>query len=142
MKISPVSFGSLLCFPMPGAMDTETVDNMLWAAFKNNPKLSGYDLQDDVFEYRTPNNEPIDGSVQNALGDFSDKLDSIHKDKLIPGSNKVIISRANFTDMNDKRMVRENYFITAPTSKDEDKILQALQDTNLFLTVRVSKNRK
>jgi hypothetical protein len=127
---------------MPGAMDTETVDNMLWAAFKNNPKLSGYDLQDDVFEYRTPNNEPIDGSVQNALGDFSDKLDSIHKDKLIPGSNKVIISRANFTDMNDKRMVRENYFITAPTSKDEDKILQALQDTNLFLTVRVSKNRK
>lgn len=142
MKISPVSFGSLLCFPMPGAMDTETVDNMLWAAFKNNPKLSGYDLQDDVYEHQTETGEPIDGSIQNALGDFCDKLDIIHKEELAPGSNKVRISRANFTDMNDKRVVRENYFITAPTSKDEDKILQALQDTNLFLTVRVSKNRK
>ena len=98
-------------------------------AVRNDAYNGGYEF---IAYQWYKNNEPIDGSVQNALGDFSDKLYSIHKDKLIPGSNKVIISRANFTDMNDKRMVRENYFITAPTSKDEDKILQALQDTNLF----------
>lgn len=144
MKMSPVSFGSLFCFKVPWEKDTESVENMLWAAFNNNPKLKGYDLQTaegDIMQFNTKD-KPFDGSVNNAKADFSDYLDEFHKENLPAGSNKVYLSNAYFTDVKNKNLVRNCCFITAATSKDEDRILEALTSSNLFITARVSNKRK
>ncbi len=144
MKMSPVSFGSLFCFKVPWEKDTESVENMLWGAFNNNPKLKGYDLQTaekDIFQYNTPET-PLDGSVNNAKADFCDYLDEYHKKNLPADSRKVYLSNAYFTDVNNKNIVRDCCFITAATSKDEEKILEAVNSSNLLMAVRLSNKRK
>lgn len=144
MKMSPVSFGSLFCFKVPWEKDTESVENMLWAAFNNNPKLKGYDLQmgeGDIIQFNTPEN-PEDGSANNAKAKFSDFLDQYHKKNLPSGSNKVYLSNAYFTDVNNKDLVRNCCFITAATSEIETKILEAINSSNLLMAARVSNKRK
>lgn len=131
MKTSPVSFGSLMCFTIDDGKPKASIPSMLNIAFVCNGKLSGYNLQKDVVEFK---GEPVDGTVHNAAADFCEKLDREYKDKLPKGSNKVLITQANFYV--NPRDIEKRYFITAPTADDENKILKALGSSNNFYTAK------
>ena len=131
MKTSPVSFGSLMCFTINDGKPKASIPSMLNIAFMCNSKLSGYDLQKDVFQYQ---GEAVDGTVHNAAANFCEKLDYIHKDKLPKGSNKVFITEAEFYV--NPRDTEKRYFITAPTADDENRILKALGSSNNFYTAK------
>ena len=131
MKTSPVSFGSLMCFTINDGKPKASVPEMINLSFAMNSKLSGYDLQTDVIDFK---GEPVDGTVHNAAADFCEKLDKLYKQMLPKGSNKVLITQANFYV--NPRDIEKRYFITAPTADDENKILRALGSSNNFYTAK------
>lgn len=132
MKTSPVSFGSLMCFTINDGKPKASVPEMINLSFAMNSKLSGYDLQTDVIDFK---GEPVDGTVHNAAADFCEKLDKLYKQMLPKGSNKVVITQADFYV--NPRDTEKRYFITAPTADDENKILKALGPSNNFYTVKL-----
>ena len=129
MKTSPVSFGSLMCFTINNGQPKLAIPRMLQTAFAHNDKLSGYTLEEDIFEFK----EDVDGTVHNAAADFCDKLDVLHKNDL-KGTKNVKITRAEF--YTSPLCKEPRYFITAPTAEDENKILRALGVSKDFYTVR------
>lgn len=132
MKTSPVSFGSLMCFTINDGKPKASVPEMIKLSFAMNGKLSGYDLQTDVIDFK---GEPVDGTVHNAAADFCERLDKMHKHMLPKGSNKVVITQADFYV--NPRDTEKRYFVTAPTADDENKILKALGPSNNFYTVKL-----
>lgn len=131
MKTSPVSFGSLMCFTINDGKPKASIPSMLNIAFSCNPKLSGYNLEKDVVQF---NEGAVDGTVHNAAADFCEKLDKKYKDMLPKGSNKVIITEADFYV--NPRTTEKRYFLTAPCADDENKILKALGVSNNFYTAK------
>lgn len=131
MKTSPVSFGSLMCFTINDGKPKASVPDMLKIAFVCNNKLSKYNLQKDVIEFK---GEPVDGTVHNAAADFCDRLDKLYKNMLPKGSNQVVITQADFYV--NPRDTEKRYFITAPTADDENKILKTLGSSSNFYTAK------
>ena len=131
MKTSPVSFGSLMCFTIDDGKPKASIPSMLNIAFVCNSKLSGYKLDKDVVQFK---GETVDGTVHNAAADFCEKLDKLYKNLLPKGSNKVLITEADFYV--NPRDTEKRYFITAPTADDENKILKALGSSNNFYTAK------
>ena len=131
MKTSPVSFGSLMCFTINDGKPKASVPEMVNMAFMCNPKLSGYNLDKDVIEFKT---EIIDGTVHNAAADFCEKLDKLYKKMLPKGSNRVVLTEAEFYV--NPRETQKRYFLTAPTAEDETKILRTLGVSNDFYTAK------
>ena len=129
MNISPVSFGSLMCFTLPDGKPKAPVPVFLKTAFKNNPSLKKYNLKID--EYK---GETIDGTVYNAASDFCCKLDDMYKGQLPKGCRRVILTQANFYVAPNK--TEKRFFLTAATAADEEKILRTLSKGN---TLYVSK---
>ena len=129
MNISPVSFGSLMCFTLNDGKPKAPVPVFLKTAFKNNPSLKKYNLQVD--EYK---GEPIDGTVYNAASDFCFKLDDMYKGRLPKGCKNVILTQADFYVAPNK--TEKRFFLTAATYTDEDKIQKVLSKGN---TLYVSK---
>ena len=131
MKSSPVSFGSLMCFTINDGKPKASIPSMLNIAFACNPKLSGYQLEKDVVQF---GGDAVDGTVHNAAADFCEKLDNLYKGMLPKGSNKVIITEADFYV--NPRTTEKRYFLTAPSGDDENKILKALGVSNNFYTAK------
>ncbi len=131
MNISPVSFGSLMCFTLPDGKPKAPVPVFLKMAFKNNSSLKKYNLDKDITKF---DKETIDGTVHNASSDFCLRLDDMYKGQLPKGCRRVILTQANFYVAPDK--TEKRFFLTAATAADEEKILRTLSKGN---TLYVSK---
>lgn len=131
MKTSPVSFGSLMCFTIDDDKPKAPVTDMVKMAFLCNDKLMNYNLDKDVWIHK----EKVDGIDHNAAADFCKLLDMKYRQLLPKGSNRVILTEADFY-VNSKD-TEKRYFITAPTAKDEKFILRTLTVSNDFYTVRL-----
>ncbi len=133
MSIKPISFGSLLCFTLKDGKPKAPVPSMVMAAFRNNPGLKMYKLDQKIRQYK---GEDIDGTVYNATGDFGKLLDKKYAHELPKGSNKVLLTEADF--FVNPRQTEKRYFITAATYEDERKILDVLSKTNEFYTAKIN----
>lgn len=131
MNISPVSFGSLMCFTLQDGKPKAPVPVFLKTAFKNNPSLKKYNLDKDITKF---DKETIDGTVPNAASDFCYRLDDMYKGRLPKGCKRVILTQANFMGQDGK--IEKRFFLTAATANDEEKILKTLAQGN---TLYVSK---
>ncbi len=131
MNISPVSFGSLMCFTLQDGKPKAPVPVFLKTAFKNNSSLKKYNLDKDITKF---DKETIDGTVPNAASDFCYRLDDMYKGRLPKGCKRVILTQANFMGQDGK--VEKRFFLTAATANDEEKILKTLAQGN---TLYVSK---
>lgn len=130
MKISPVSFGSLMTFTIEDGQPKVPVPYMVKMSFRHNNKLQGYDLQEDILVHE----EKIDGTVHNAAANFCEKLDNLYKSKFPKGSKKVLLTEADFYV--NPRETQKRYFLTAATAEEENKILKLLGVSNDFYTVK------
>ncbi len=135
MKTSPVSFGSLMCFTIKDGKPKASVPSLVQLAFQCNPRLSGYNLDKDIVVHK----EKIDGTVHNAAADFCELLDEKYKAKLPKGSNRVIITEADFYV--NPRDTEKRYFLTAATGDEENKILRTLGSSLNFYTVKLRGKR-
>ncbi len=136
MRISPVSFGSLMVFTIqndnkkPSVQKPEIIPQMMKVSFNNNPQLKNYRLQ-DIQKY----SEKIDGTVHNAAKNLAEELDNKYKHQLPKGSNKVILTEADFY-INPQLDTVKRYFLTAATGKDERKIHRALSKSSVFYVAK------
>ena len=127
MNLSPVSFGSTMVFTINDGKPKASVPALVKTAFKNNPELEDYILS-DTFKYTE---EKIDGTVHNAAPNFAEFLDKKYKELLPKGSNKVILTEAEFY-VNPKE-TQKRYFITASNNEQESQIHKILsQGITLF----------
>lgn len=134
MRISPVSFGSLMCFTIKDGKAKVPVPDLVKLAFNNNNYLKKrYRLENKISVY---DGEPEDGTVYNAFGDFGKKLDLLYKKVLPKGSNKVILTEAEF--FVNPRETEKRYYITAATAEDENRILKTLSSNDSFYTVKIN----
>ncbi|MCD7739794.1 MAG: hypothetical protein LUH11_00390 [Candidatus Gastranaerophilales bacterium] len=131
--MKPVSFGSLMVFTLNDNKAKLDVPSYMKLAFNNNNDLKKYKLTDTV-EFNKEFNEEIDGTVHNAAKNFAEKLDVLYKDKLQKGSQKVILTEADFYV--SPRETQKRYFLTAATDADEKKIHNILSKSSMFYTAK------
>ena len=128
MNVSPVSFGSLMCFTIKDGKPKAPVPMLVKAAFNNNDIIKNkykYKLDNNVTEYTK---EKIDGTVFNASANFCNELDKLYKNILPKGSKRVIMTSADF--FINPTQTEKRYFITAATASDEEKIFRTLNKNN------------
>ncbi len=133
MKISNVSFGSLMATHIKDGKPKASITDLLKLSFQNNPKLKNYNLQEDVVQY----NEVIDGTIHNANLYFAANLDNKYYEKLPKGSKDVIITEVEATI--NPRETEKRFFITAATNKDEKNIHKILTQTSQYYVNRFTK---
>ncbi|MBQ9246122.1 hypothetical protein IJ182_07645 [bacterium] len=140
MNISPISFGSLMVGTLKSGRPKAPVPVLVDLAFncetvnidgneRKNP-LSRYNLMSDIIHHE----EKIDGTVHNANLDFAKELNTKYKSKLPKGSNKVIMTEADFYI--NPRETEKRYFLTAASQRDEKEIHKVLSKSKEFYTVR------
>ncbi len=124
MRLSPVSFGSLMVFSLNDKVQKHTLSPLMRVSFNNNKQLKKYQLEGPVYYP-----EKIDGTVHNAAKNFAELLDKKYEKELPKGSKKVILTEVDFyvnpTD------TQKRYFLTAP-SNEEYKIHDSLSSSSLF----------
>ena len=136
MRISPVSFRSLMVFTLQDnnvkspEQKSKIIPQMMKVSFNNNPQLKNYRLQ-DIQKY----SEKIDGTVHNAAKNLAEDLDHKYKHHLPKGSNKVILTEADFY-INPQLDTVKKYFLTAATNKDEERIHKALCKSSVFYVAK------
>ncbi len=139
MRISPVSFGSLFVFTLKdnkkksAGQESEIIPQLMKVSFNNNPSLKKYELQD----LRTYSKK-LDGTVYNAASNLATELDLKYQKQLPRGSNKVILTAADFyiNPHNPELGTEKKYFLTAATTRDEKKIHKALSKSTVFYVER------
>ncbi len=133
MRISPVSFGSLMICKIESGLPKPPVPQLIDTAFRTNKTLSGvYTLQPMKIH-----DEKIDGTVHDAARNFAFSLNEKYKSQLPKGSKKVILTEAEF--YKNPRETEKKYFLTAATNYDEGTIHNAISNGSLFLSVRFSR---
>lgn len=130
MKLSPVSFKSLMVFTINDGKPRASVPDLVRTAFSYNPVLKPYSLDKDNFVHE----EKIDGTVYNASTDFAEMLDKKYKEHLPKGSSRVILTEADFYV--NPRDTEKRYFLTAATQEDEDKIHKILSKSRIFYAAK------
>ena len=129
MRVSPVSFKSLMVFTLPDDKPSLETPQLMQLSFEHNKNLQNYYLT-DLVHY----NEKIDGTVHNAAADFAEKLDEQYKEKLPKGSKKVMFTEADFYV--NPRETQKIYFLTAATNEDEEKLHRVLSKSSAYYTVK------
>lgn len=132
MRVSPVSFKSLMVFTLKGDKPSAGIPDIMAYTFQNNKNL-----KDNNYKLTTPvsyDKEKIDGTVHNAAADFATLLDKEYKKELPKGSKKVILTSADFYV--NPRQTQKRYFLTAATNEDEEKIHKILSKSMAFFTVK------
>ncbi len=129
MRVSPVSFKSLMVFTLPDDKPSLETPQLMQLSFEHNKNLQNYYLT-DLVHY----NEKIDGTVHNAAADFAEKLDEQYKEKLPKGSKKVMFTEADFYV--NPRETQKRYFLTAATNEDEEKLHRVLSKSSAYYTVK------
>ncbi len=122
MRISPISFGSLMVFRLK--QKNTSIPQLMQVSFDNNPNLQKYSLQ-TTFYY----NEKIDGTVHNAALNFAKGLDKKYEKELKANPNKVFLTQVEFYV--NPRDTETRYFLTSG-DKSEQKIHQALCNSGLY----------
>ena len=117
MKVSPVSFKSLLCFTINDNKPKGALPTMIKTAFAYNPQLKNYKLDPNIQHY----DKEIDATVHNAHDKVCKSLDKKYANLLPKGSNKVILTEVDVYV--NPRDVEKRYYLTAATAEDERKIL-------------------
>lgn len=135
MRISPVSFKSLMVFSLKDNKIKAKTETLVRTAFNNNKELKEYHLDNETTKYTK---KIIDGSAFNANSNFTLTLDKEYEKILKRDSKRVILTEAEFHITPQE--TEKRYFLTAATSKDEKNILNILGKSNMFYTVRF--NRK
>ncbi len=120
MKTSPVSFGSIMVFTINDEKPKANTGDMVKTSFRFNSDLSSF----YVLESRKFDEVQIDGSVHNAAPSFCKMLDKRYEHLLPKGSNKVILTEADFFVNSNE--LQKRYFVTASRDKDEKYIQRIL----------------
>ena len=131
MRVSPVSFKSLMVFTLPSDKPQLQVPQLMELSFSHSQALKGYALSDLVHYDK----EKIDGTVHNAYADFAERLDNEYEGQLPKGSKKVIFTEADFYVKNP-RETEKRYFLTAATKEDEDRLHKILSKSAAYYTVK------
>lgn len=126
MRTSPVSFGSIMVFTINDGKPKADTGDMIRTAFKYNYDLAEFKLLDTI-QYT---GEEIDGSVYNAAPSFAQLLDKKYRDLVPKGSNKVVLTEADFYV--NPREKQKRYFITANSDREESR-LQRILGQGMFL---------
>lgn len=134
MKISPVSFRSLIVFNIDNDRPQAGIKDLLRLSFNNNPKLKNYSLSDTFVDSSEP-----DGTVFNATKDFCEELDKRYADDLPKGSKKVFLTESEFF-VSPKDKIKK-YFLTAATNKDEEHLLNVFKKSTDFYVARFTKRK-
>lgn len=131
MRVSPVSFKSLMVFTLKGNKPSAGIPDIMAYTFQNNKSLR------DNYSLTTPvhyDKDKIDGTVHNAAANFASLLDKEYKKELPKGSKKVILTSADFYV--NPRDTQKRYFLTAATNEDEEKLHKILSKSLAFFTVK------
>ena len=94
--------------------------------------MSGYELQE-----MKKHEGIIDGTVHDASRNFAYSLNEKYKNLLPRGSNKVILTEADF-NVKNREDIEQRYFLTAASNTDEAKIHNIISNSPLFLSARFS----
>ncbi len=135
MKISPVSFKSIMVFTLNDGKPKAPVMDLVRTAFEYNPALQSYSLDKDNFVFE----DKVNGAAYNASTNFTKFLDRKYSDLLPKGSNRVIATEADF--YSNTRDHEKRYFLTAATKEDEERIHKCLSKSKIFYAARFS-NKK
>lgn len=126
MRVSPVSFGSLMVVRMKKrGTDHTPIEDMLRLSFPDsngrggNKEFKSYRLS----ELRECGDE--DFTVYNATKDFAQKLDLKYQAELDKNPHKVILTKGSF-QINPRGDKVEKIFLTAVNSTEEAKIHKVL----------------
>lgn len=149
MKISPVSFGSLMVGRLPQPGNHLPLKDEIGLSFPDsngdggNAVLRNYrfdannhcptrDEKGNLIKEKTP-----DGTVYNAFKNYALKLDNEYRRKLDAFKNnpqKVIFTEVDFYV--SPRKTEKRYFLTAATEDDEKRIHNILSQTERYIIGR------
>ncbi len=131
MRTLPVSFGSIKVFHINDGNPHAPIPKLVEASFKNHPKLVQYTLVEKSCS------ASMDATPLNGSQNFAIKLDKDYASLLPKNSKKVILTSVK--SYIGPQATREEYYITAPTSKDEEEIHKVLSHSGNFFAAKFPK---
>ena len=140
MQVSPISFGSLMIGTLKSGRPKLPVPTLINLAFTSDTiNISGKEQKNPLLRYELTQpmkqyKEKIDGTVHNANLSFAQQLNNEYRPNMPKGSNKIILTEANFYI--NPRDTEKRYFITAATDRDEKELHKILSRSKAFYTVR------
>ena len=134
MKISPVSFGSIMLFQLKDGRPKIDIPTIMETAFQRNNALIGYNLS----EIQIIDDDRIDYSINNSSAVFSENLDNRYREELDKYHDRIFFSEANF--VYTPKNVEKRYFITAHNDEEERYLQSIFQLDRSLYAVRCFKN--